>query len=151
MSEAAPPERGPDGASAPGRLTLAVMATVLAFALIVAVDGVMSLVTDRDVIVEPDAGPLVAVAMAATTCAFVFILCFRRVPTTIALRAVVTALGAVVLAPLAGSVVYAMVRSEPAAAIVFFGRYVVDQFVIVTALIAASVVVAHALVPVHSP
>lgn len=126
------------------------MATVLAFALIIAVDGVLSLVTDRDVIVEPDAGPLVAIAMAVTVCALVFGLCLRRVPTAIAWRVVVAALGAVVLAPLAGSVVYALVRSEPAAAIVFFGRYVLDQFVIVTALIAASVVLAHALVPVRS-
>ena len=126
------------------------MATVLAFALIVAVDGLLSLVTDRDVIVEPDAGPLVAVAMVATVSALVFVLCFRRAPALVVWRVVVAALGTVILAPLAGALVYAVVRFELAATVVFFGRYVLDQFVIATAIVAGSVVLAHALVPEHS-
>lgn len=124
------------------------MATVLAFALIVGVDGVLSLLTDRDVIVEPDAGPLVPVAMTGMCCALVFALAYRRRPRPPAGRALAAALGSLVLAPLAGGLAFALARGELASALVFFAGHVLDRFVIAAAVIAGVVVLAHAFVPV---
>lgn len=123
------------------------MATVLALALVVFVDGMLSLVLDRDVVAEPGAGPLVAIAATGFTAALVFVVTLRRRPVSRLWRVVAAGLGAFAGAPLAGAIVYGIVRVDPGAALIFFGAHLIDPFTLAVAVVAASVVLAHSFVP----
>ncbi|MCU1637988.1 MAG: hypothetical protein JWL94_635 [Microbacteriaceae bacterium] len=124
---------------------MAVMAAVIDFALLIFVFGFMSLLTDRDLIEEPDVGTLVGPAMTVTACLLVFSLVYRRRPAGIGARALYATLGTMIGAPFVGSVVFAAGRAEVAIVPVFFGRYVLSPFVLSAAIIGAAVVFAAAL------
>lgn len=132
----------PDPAPFSRALLLAVMVTVLYGAVLVAVFGLVSLALDRDVIGEPDAGPLVGSAMAAVALTVVFLSVLfglkphagiRRMPVG---RAVTTGLLGYLLSPLAGAVVYALGQPQLASGIPFYLRYLLSPFVALAALIA---------------
>ena len=123
------------------------MAAVLTVALIVFVDGVLSLVLDRDVVAEPDAGPLVAIAATGFVVVLVFVVTLRRKPASRPLRVIVAALGSLVGAPLAGALGYGIVRGDPSTVLIYFGAHLIDPFSLAVAAVAASVVLAHSFVP----
>lgn len=123
-------------------LLIAVMVAVLYGALLLAIDGFVSLVTDRDVISEPDAGPLVGPVMAVAALSVVFVSVLgglrptfgkRRIPVG---RAVGTALIVYLLSPSAGAIVYAFGQERLLSPFMFFGRYLASPFVIISAVLA---------------
>ena len=122
------------------------MATVLAFALIVLVDGVLALVLSRDVIEEPDAGPLVGVSMVIVALLVVLLITLRRRPSSPAGSTVSAALAVAVLSPLTGAVAYSIVRAQLGVIPVFFGEYVLSPFVLASAAVCALVVLGHRLI-----
>lgn len=122
------------------------MATVLAFALIVFVFGVLSLTLDRDVIDEADAGPLVGVSMVVVALLVVLLITLREAPAPVIGRTVTALLAVVMLSPLVGAIAYSAVRVELGVIPVFFGRYVLSPFVLASAGIAALVVLGHAAI-----
>ncbi len=116
------------------------MAVVLTASLIVFVYGFMSLFFGRDVIEEPDAGPLVGPLMALTACAVVLRFVLTERPAAPGRRSVAAALTAAIAVPLAGALAYAAVRGELAASAVFFGRNILSPFVLAADVIVALVV-----------
>ena len=125
---------------------MAIMAVVGNAALLVFAYGFISLIIDRDVIEEPDAGPLVGPAMVVTTCAVVLWFVLRRKPRGLGLRALAAALGTVIAGPAVGAVVYGIVRDEIGVLPVFFGRNILSPFVLCSGLIAALIVAAAGFV-----
>jgi hypothetical protein len=123
-----------------GRGTIVVMAAVLTVTLVVFAYGVLSLVLDRDVITEPDAGPLVGPLMVLTVLAVVLWFVVRRSPRPIGPRIVAAGLSAIILGPVVGASLYAVGQGRPALFLVFFGGYVTSPFVLVSGAIAAIVV-----------
>jgi hypothetical protein len=121
------------------------MATVLFAALVIFAYGIISLVTDLDVIDIQDAGPLIGPLMVTVACAVVFACVIRHRPRMIG-RIVVAGLATAVLPPLVGSVVYLLSRGEPAVFPVALGRFLIGPFVPVSAVIAAIVVLSAELV-----
>ncbi|WP_156370124.1 DUF6121 family protein [Frigoribacterium sp. Leaf164] len=169
------------------RAVSALMGTVLFAALLIATAGFESLLLDRDVISEPDAGTLLGPAMAAAALLVVLLALMRSAavadraegrapesrgtfpaqpadgvgpgrpaptgtadgpgagaPRTPAPRllppALVTALLVWAAMVVVGSVGYALVRDDGAAAVLFAGRYVLSPFVLGSALWAGLVV-----------
>jgi Family of unknown function (DUF6121) len=123
-------------------LVVAVMVAVLYGAVLLAVDGFVSLLVDRDVIIEADAGPLVGPVMAVAALAVVFVSILgglrpssaaRKVPVG---RAIGTVILVYVLGPMAGAAVYAFGQEQLLSAVLFFGRYLTSPFVIASAVIA---------------
>ena len=100
MSEAPPPRSNP--ALAP------TFATATYLASVIALWGFTSLITDRDVIDYPDAGPLVGPAMAATACVVVFLLSLRARITPPALLALITGVLAYLGAIVVGAIGYSL-------------------------------------------
>lgn len=124
-------------------LLVAGMVTVLFGALLVAVDGFLSLLTDRDVISQPDAGPLVGPVMAVVGLAVVFVSVLDglrppagriRIPVA---RAIGTGLIVYLLGPMAGATVYVFGQQQLMSWLVFFGGYLTSPFVIASAVLAA--------------
>lgn len=118
------------------------MVTVLYGAILVAVYGFISLLTDRDVIAEPDAGPLVGPVMAVAMLAVMFFSVLgglrpaegpARVPVA---RAAMTATSVLLLGPLAGAVAYAFGQDQLLSALPFFAAYLASPFVIASAVVA---------------
>ncbi len=122
------------------------MATVLAFALIVFVDGVLSLVLRRDVIDEPDAGPLVGASMVVAALLVVLLITLRARPSSAVSSVLSAGLAIVVISPLTGAVVYSAVRAQLGVIPVFFGEYVLSPFVLASGVVCALVVLAHGLI-----
>lgn len=127
-------------------LLVAVMVAVLYGAVLMAVDGFSSLLLDRDVIQERDAGPLVGPIMAVGALAVVFVSTLgglrptsvrRRIPVG---RALGTAALVYLLSPLAGAIVYAFGQDQLLSAVSFFGRYLLSPFVITSAVLAGLVI-----------
>ncbi|MBX3077626.1 MAG: hypothetical protein KF692_00115 [Cryobacterium sp.] len=123
-------------------LLIAVMVAVLYGAILMAVDGFVSLLIDRDVISEPDAGPLVGPVMAVTALSIVFVSVLgglrpapgpRRVPVG---RAISTLAIVYVLSPLAGAIVYVFGQDRALTAVEFFSKYLGSPFVIASAALA---------------
>ena len=123
-------------------LLVAVMVTVLYGAILLALDGVLSLLADRDVISEPDAGPLVGPIMAVVALAIMFVSVLGglrptsmppRIPVA---RAVTTAILVYLLGPLAGAVVYTAGQEQLLTGLLFFARYLASPFVIASAVLA---------------
>jgi hypothetical protein len=123
-----------------GRSTIVVMAAVLTVTLVVFAYGMISLVLDRDVIAEPDAGPLVGPIMVVTLLAVVLWFVIRRRPDRIGARVLSAGLGAVILGPAVGAVAYAVGRGDFALFLLFFGGYVTSPFVLASGVIASVVV-----------
>lgn len=130
----------PPSPESPGRGYLAVLATVLTVALLVFVDGMLSLALDRNVVEATDAGPLVGPFMALAVCAVVFLTVFRRSPDRLGPRVVSATLWALIAGPAAGAVLYSIGRGQLGVIPVFFGTYVLSPFWIAAALIAGVVV-----------
>jgi uncharacterized protein DUF6121 len=108
MSEAPPPRSDPPEPPKPNPALAPTFATAGFLAGLIALWGFTSLLTDRDVIDYPDAGPLVGPAMAAAACVVVFLLSLRARITQPALLALVTGLVAYVAMVLVGGVGYAL-------------------------------------------
>lgn len=119
------------------------MVAVLYGALLVAIDGFVSLLADRDVITEPDAGPLVGPIMAVVALAIVFLSVLGGLrptpgrPKLPLARAVITALAVYFLSTLAGAIVYVSGQDQLLSGALFFARYLGSPFVIASALLAA--------------
>lgn len=111
-------------------------------AILVAVDGFVSLIADRDVIQESDAGPLVGPIMAVVALAIVFVSVLGGLRPTSArpaipvARAIVTAVLVYLLGPLAGAVVYTAGQEQLLTGLLFFARYLASPFVIASAVLA---------------
>ncbi len=122
------------------------MVAVLYGALLMAIDGFVSLIADRDIIGEQDAGPLVGPVMAVAALSVVFVSVLgglrptsgqRRIPVG---RAVSTALIVYLVSPLAGATFYVFGQVQLLSAVLFFGRYLTSPFVIVSATLAGLVI-----------
>ncbi len=115
---------------------------VLYGAILVAVDGFVSLIADRDVIEESDAGPLVGPIMAVVALSIVFVSVLGGLRPTSArpaiplARAVATGLLVYLLGPLAGAIVYVAGQEQLLSGALFFARYLMSPFVIASALLA---------------
>lgn len=116
------------------------MAAVLTIALLIFVDGFLSLIIDRDVIDAVGAGPLVGPFMAATVCAIVVVFVARESPVSIGRRAVAGALAALVGAPAVGSILYMFARGQVGVVPVFFGHHVLSPFALAAAIVAGLVI-----------
>lgn len=143
-SPALPPHQGLGTA-----LVAAGMVAVVYAAAVVAVFGVISVITDTDVVSEPDAPVLIAPAMVAVAGIVVFLSVLTglrpgraggRVPVA---RAIVTALAAYLLAAAAGAIGWAFsnagapVGTDPGvSALLFFARQLGGPYLIGACLLA---------------
>lgn len=118
------------------------MVAVLYGAILLAVDGMISLFIDQDVIGEKDAGPLVGPIMAIAVLCVVFVSVLgglrpvaglRRIPVV---RAVLTGLAVFVIGPAVGAIVYVFGQDQLLTGLGFFVRYLLSPFVIASAVIA---------------
>lgn len=118
------------------------MVAVLFGAILVAVDGLISLTTDRDMITETDAGPLVGPIMTFSALCVVFITVLsglrpapghRGIPVA---RALFAGLLVLVLEPAVGAIVYAIGQDQIFSGVPFFVRYLLNPFVLIAALLA---------------
>jgi hypothetical protein len=123
-------------------LLVAALVAVLYGAILLAIDGFVSLIADRSVIVERDAGPLVGPIMAVVALAVVFVSVLgglrpsagrTSVPVG---RAIVTAALVYLLGPLAGALVYMLGAANAVGGALFFLEYLGSPFVIAAALLA---------------
>lgn len=118
------------------------MVTVLYGAILLALDGFVSLLVDRDVVSEPDAGPLVGPIMAVVALAVVFVSVLGGLrptsgrPAIPVARAITTTALVYLLGPLAGAIVYTAGQDQLLAGLLFFARYLASPFVIASALLA---------------
>lgn len=118
------------------------MVTVLYGAILLALDGILSLLADRDVISEADAGPLVGPIMAVVALAIVFVSVLGGLrptsgrPAIPVARAITTAVLVYLVGPLAGAIVYTAGQDQLLAGLLFFARYLASPFVIASALLA---------------
>lgn len=117
------------------------MATVFDFAVLIFVFGFLSLILDRDIVSEADAGPVPGPAMTVTACVLVFSAVYRR-QRKLSRRAGAVALATMIAVPVVGSIAYSLARSELAVIPAFLGRYILSPFVLAAALVGAGVVVA---------
>jgi hypothetical protein len=136
---------------------LTIMATVTHLGLVVLTIGFVSFATNRDVIVEQDAGTLLGPAMVVASMAVVFLTLARsfgvaerdRVTPRILQPAVVAAVVAFVGMLVVGSGIYSLERREAVWLVLFAGRYASSAFVVVSAVWAAIVVAGALLVARH--
>lgn len=124
-------------------LLVALMVAVLYGAILLAVDGYVSLLTNHEIISESDAGPLVGPVMAVTALAIVFCsILFGLRPSSSPPRipiagATVTGALVFVLSPLAGAIMYVLGKAVLGSAIRFFLHYLASPFVVTSAVLAA--------------
>jgi hypothetical protein len=116
------------------------MAVVLTASLIVFADGILSLLLDREIIGEPDAGPLVGPLMAAAVCLIVLWFVLRSLPRPVPARMLAAGLSAVIGGPLVGATLYTVGRGQLGVFPFFFGSHLLDPFVLASGVIAAVVV-----------
>ncbi|MHB1171404.1 MAG: DUF6121 family protein [Lacisediminihabitans sp.] len=148
QSQAAQRPDHPGGSPLKRALLAAVMATVLYGAILGFAYGVISLLTGRDVISEPDVGPLIGPVMAAVACVLVFgsvlmSLRPRRGPLRLPWgRAVTTAIAVYLLGPAVGALLVAVGRANAFSGLLFFGGNITGPFVICSAIVALPLVLA---------
>ncbi|MFP7762200.1 DUF6121 family protein [Marisediminicola sp. LYQ134] len=144
MSAATPPpdDRRPGGPESPipARPILTVMAVVLTAALLVFVYGFESLIFDRDVITQADAGTLTGPLMFVAVLAVVARAVGAPRAQSIRTRAIGAGVAAVLIGPAVGAIVYSLVRTQIAVIPVFFANYVVSPFVLSSGVVAGLVV-----------
>lgn len=131
---------------------LTFMATVTHLAVVVLTLGIVFFVTDRDVIVEHDAGTLLGPAMVLGSMASVFFVLARSfgvaerdgVRTPSILRpSIVAAVASFLVMLVVGGLIYALERDEAVWFVLFVGRYAGSAFVIASSLWAGVVVAAY--------
>lgn len=119
-----------------------VLVTALAFAVIVAASGFLSLALDRDVVDYADAGPLLGPAMVAAVLAVTAAGCARatrsRSPWVAAL---LTGLAAFAAAVLVGAGGYTLVRGDATWLVLAGAHFAASPFVAIAAVVAALAVV----------
>ena len=127
--------------------TIAVFAAVLFLALAIAATGIISLYTDREVLTELDAGPLIAPTMfsAATAAFYALLVTFGRRRGSHFAGALVTAMITYFLFLLSGSTLYSLGKGQPLLSLLFFGSNAVGPFAITVAGIAFVVALAFLL------
>ncbi len=118
------------------------MVAVLYGAILLAVDGLVSLLANREVIREDDAGPLVGPIMAVAAVSVVFVSTlaglrpnFGRTRRT-AVRAVVTGIVVYALGPIVGAIVYSLGHKQELSGPGFFVEYLGSPFVVASAAVA---------------
>jgi hypothetical protein len=126
-------------------LLAAIMAAVFYGALLICAYGFISLFSGRDVIRQPDVGPLIGPVMVSVACALVFLsalLSLRprggplRLPWA---RAVTTGLAAYLVGPAVGAILVMFSRGDVFSAMLFFADNVTGPFVIVSGIAAIPV------------
>ena len=119
---------------------IALIAAVIFVALVVACDGVISLIANRDVIPQTDASPLLGPAMAAAGAAVVFIAVLptrpwiEGRPNFSLSRSFVAAVAIYLAGPIVGAILYSIGRDEPFTAVIFFFQYLASPFAIAAAV-----------------
>ena len=136
----------------PNRFVLPVFATVTYGALVIALFGFISLIANRDFIIEADAGPLLGPWMVAVACVATFVALVRAqgraAPWPTALG---SAASSCVLILVAGGIGYMVTKGQPIWALLFAARYAGSPFVIGAAALSAAVVIALWFVEPRSP
>lgn len=136
------PSDSVDSRSFSRALIVALMVAVLYGAILLAIDAIVTVLTDRDIISEPDAGPLVGPIMSFAAVCIVFVSVLfglrpepgkRRVPIV---RAIVTGLAVLVVGPLVGAIVFVLGQVQLRSGVDFFMEHLASPFVIVSALLA---------------
>ena len=132
---------------------VAVFAAVLLAALLVASFGMISLLTDTDVISDPDAGPLVGPIMTAAAVVLVFTLMLllglrtrpenQRVAVGYSLGTGFAALGIFVLV---GAVLYALGAGLPGDSVGFAASVLLGPFAVTTGILSFIVTLLYSLV-----
>jgi hypothetical protein len=122
------------------------MVAALYGAVLLAIDGVISLLADQDVIVEADAGPLVGPIMAFSAVSVVFLSVLsglRPVPGGARIPlgpALLTGLVVYFLSPFVGAIVYVFGQEQILSGVHFFVRYLLSPFVLASALLAVATI-----------
>ena len=140
----------------PDRYFLPLLTTVAYLATVIAVFGFISLVIDRDVIDEPDAGPLlgpviVAIASAITLRALVRLsgqpgpgAVGGRIPWSTAAGAAASVYVGMLLV---GALIYAWARGEPLWLLFFAAQQAASPFIIAAAMLSGLFVIGFWAVP----
>lgn len=133
------------------RILPALMAVVYG-SLIIAAWGFTSLLTDTDVISEPDAGPLLGPAMALAAILATW-LCLGRVRHVQGVwgLAAAAAASAWLAMLVVGAVGYSLTRGDPTWLLLFAGKYALSAYLLVPALLAAIMVVLTRVLTGRSP
>jgi hypothetical protein len=125
------------------RWLVATMATILFFALVIAVTGFEFLFSGNDPISQPDATPYLGPAMVTSVAVVVwFATAFgARRGTNIVVTALVAAATSYLVMLGVGSLAYAFLHGDVAELIVFPAGYALGPFVVGTVVVALAVVV----------
>lgn len=129
---------------------LAIFAAVLYLALVVAALGLISLATNLDVIIEPDAGPLVGPSMAGAAVVLVFIMMLtlgistrperQRVAVGFAFAAGIAAIGIFIAV---GALLYAAGDGQPFHVLTFSASMLLSPFTLAVGILAFIVVLVY--------
>jgi len=143
----------PPQAQQPSNPYLAPVLTAVTYvAAVIAAFGFTSLILDRDVIDQSDAGPLLGPAMVASAFLVCFIAMVRmtRRPRITGRRLWVTAVATAALVYAAmvvtGALGYSYTRGDPLWFVLFAGHYAASPFVVIAAVLAGLTVVGYWLV-----
>ncbi len=129
--------------------TVAVFATVLYFALVICVSGLISLFANREVLAERDAGPLIAPIMFAVSGAALFVQLVvlgagARRRSTIG-AALVAGIAVYLLFVVVGAILYAVGNGDPLRGLFFISANAVGPYAVSVAVLATIVVLAYLL------
>lgn len=132
-------------------ITIAVFAAVLFLASAICAAGIISLFSGREVLAEPDTGPLIAPVMFVTaTLVLVLLLVQQGVKTpgrrgSIALGSVLVGSASYLGYVLSGAVLYAIGSGRILLSVLFFGANIFGPFAIAVGLIALVVAFGYLL------
>lgn len=114
-----------------------VLATVTWAAAVVASSGVISLVTDRDVIDYPDAGPLLGVAMVIAGGVATWLGCRRAARASAPwIAALLAALGSFAAFVAVGAIGYGLIRGSGAWMLLAAAHFALSPFVLAAAVLS---------------
>lgn len=130
-------------------LTIALFASVLFFAAVVAASGLISLYTNREVLMETDAGPLIAPVMYAAAIVALFLqlagLSDRASRGAIVLWSLGTGIATWFVFVGVGAVLYTFATGRPLSGLLFFAGNALGLFAISVAALAAIVTLCYLL------